>query len=92
MNSVELQQALVALQSELAKIGQADEATQKKLGVLIADIHRVLAESGHAQSENRPTETLMDRLQGALEAFEAHHPHLTATVQQLVDRLAELGI
>ena len=92
MNSVELQQALVALQSELAKTNQADESTQKRLGELIADIRRFLAESGHAQAEKGPTESLMDRLQGAVEAFEVHHPHLTATVQQLVDRLSELGI
>lgn len=92
MNSAELQRAVEALQAELAQTSLADEATRRRLEALIADIHRHLAELGQTESTDAPAEPLIVRLKNALEVFEVHHPHLTATLQQLVDRLSELGI
>lgn len=91
MNPDELQQTLSKLHDELSQTTSVDEPVRAKLAELIADIERVLARS-ESESTRSPQGALARRLQDAIEAFEVRHPQLTATLQQIVDRLSEIGI
>jgi uncharacterized coiled-coil protein SlyX len=100
MNPDELQQTVASLHDELAQTTNVDEATRQRLAELIPDIQRLVESSGaqtpaaETPSADRAAEPaqLMQHLRDAIEKFEARHPQLTATLQQLVDRLSEIGI
>lgn len=93
MTADELQSALDKLHGELARTAEVDEATRQRLKGLIGDIQRLV---GPAESESAATpaaeKPLTSTLEGMVADFEARHPQLTSTVQQLVDRLSEIGI
>lgn len=93
MNPNELQQALIRLHEELAHTTEVDEATRQALTNSLADIQRVISGSAEQRSSaDQPEAAMSLKLQSAIESFEANHPRLTAVLQQVVDRLAEMGI
>lgn len=93
MTADELQSALDKLQSELSQTAEVDDATRRRLKGLIGDIQRLVGPSGAEPAASPPAEKpLTSTLEGMVADFEARHPQLTSTVQQLVDRLAEIGI
>lgn len=93
MNADELQSALDKLQRELSQTAEVDDATRQRLKGLIADIQRLVGPSESEPAASAAADQpLTKNLQGLVADFEARHPQLTTTVQQLVDRLAEIGI
>lgn len=94
MNTHELHQALTRLHEELAQTTEVDDATRQALTTVLGDIQRVITTgpSQERQAAERPEPELTQGLQAAIENFEARHPRLTSALQQVVDRLAEMGI
>jgi ABC-type transporter Mla subunit MlaD len=93
MNPIELQQHLAALHAELSQTTEVDDATREKLRDVIADIDRLIGpKESPSQAAGEAEPYLIEKLQQAMGAFEARHPQLTASVQQLIDRLSEIGI
>ncbi len=79
--SDKLKQALEELQNELKQIGSGEPKLQK----LADDVQRALKE----RVEDVP---LIDSLRDAAEAFEAHHPQLTALINNVTTSLSNIGI
>ncbi len=93
MNQSELQQALANLHEELSRTAQFDEATRRALSVLLADIQRVVADPNRPKSSSgQPDQPLALRLRESVQDLEIKHPRLMGLLQQIIDRLAELGI
>jgi ABC-type transporter Mla subunit MlaD len=88
MTAEEIQQTLAALHAELSHVSEVDDATRQRLEDVNADIDRILA----AKDRSEPAAPIAENLQDLVAQFGAQHPKLTATVQQLVDRLSEIGI
>lgn len=93
MSPAELQRTLTALHAELSQTTAVDDATRLRLREVIADLHRL---AGLPDQPAPPVDTtgpsLTENLQNAVTEFEVRHPQLTTTLQQLIDRLAEIGI
>ncbi len=89
MTAEEIQQTLAALHVELSHVSEVDDATRQRLEDVNADIDRILAAKGRSEE---PAAPIAENLQDLVAQFGAQHPKLTATVQQLVDRLSEIGI
>jgi hypothetical protein len=79
--SDKLKQALEELQDELKQIGGDDPKLQRLAG----HVHDTLKES----AEDIP---LIDSLRDAAETFEAHHPQLTAMINNVMSSLSNIGI
>jgi chromosome segregation ATPase len=89
MTAEEIQQTLAALHAELSHVSEVDETTRQRLEDVNADIDRILAAKGRSEEQAAP---IAENLQDLVAQFGAQRPKLTATVQQLVDRLSEIGI
>ncbi|MBI9021255.1 MAG: DUF4404 family protein [Verrucomicrobia bacterium] len=76
-----LKQALEELQNELTQMGSHEPKLQK----LADDVQVALKES----AADVP---LVDSLRDAAEAFEAHHPQLTALINNVMTSLSNIGI
>ena len=87
MKRQELRDALVSLRQEIDRLGDDDEATRQSLGQL--------ADRMEAQLEKRPMpedKPLTDSVVELVELYEARHPKLTAMVNDVMMRLASMGI
>lgn len=99
MNSEELQKTLMSLQLELSGLKEVDAETQQRLRQVVADIQRlagpvegkVLGEGGAGSVEGGGS-SVTESLEGMVVRFESRHPQLTTLMQQLIDRLTEIGI
>jgi hypothetical protein len=77
---------LEKLHAELARARSVDEDSRALLHTLAADIERVLEQSGEAGRGLRA------RVEQLAVRFETDHPRLAATLNQLTDSLARMGI
>lgn len=93
MTAEQLQQTLTALHDELSRVASVDDATRQKLLDVTGDIQRLVGSTEPAPGRPGTVESpVIETLQDAVSHFEARHPQLTASVQQIIDRLAEMGI
>jgi Domain of unknown function (DUF4404) len=88
MNNDRLRQLLATLHQELGDAKSVDAESRRLMGVLITDIDRVLATSPAAPQAGR----LRDRLEELLLRFEAKHPTIAVSMNELIDALAKAGI
>lgn len=82
--------ALRTLQAELSDAEQLDDQSRAALQQVAGEIQQQLG-GAHALTSDE-SETLAQRLQDAVLEFEAEHPQLTSTVNQVAAALANLGI
>jgi len=80
--SEQLKHGLEQLQNELKQINSDDPKIRKLAG----DVDEALAQAGEV------SQALHHSLQGAAEEFEAHHPQLTAIINNMMNSLSGLGI
>ncbi len=90
MNKSDLLETLQKLERELAGTNEVDDSTRQSLRNLIGDIQSKVGTEEVADEAAEPT--LNQRMTEVLADFEVKHPQLTATLSQIADRLADMGI
>lgn len=86
MTKQTLKRNLQQLHRELASGQSLDPETRALLGEVAGDIERILAD------EPADTNNVRGRVESAAWKFEASHPGLANTLNELADALAKLGI
>jgi predicted component of type VI protein secretion system len=86
MSKDTLRKSLERLHEELAATSELDPQARALLSHVAADIERVLA-GGSAHSQSLP-----EQVEEAAVRFEADHPHLARTLNEITDALARLGV
>ncbi|TLU87560.1 MAG: DUF4404 family protein [Chlorobium sp.] len=89
MEQQKLRELLDTLHHELEKVDSIDETTEVVLSNLRADMQRLLAEKAGTAHED---ESLVERMNEALDHFETDHPKLSMTIQHILDSLAKMGL
>ncbi len=94
MNKSELLSTLQQLHLELAKTETIDAGTRQALQNVMNDIQRVVDRSDAEQSTatNDDSETLSQKMMDAVNEFEARHPNVASLINNVADRLSDLGI
>ena len=92
MNSEELQKTLMSLQLELSGLKEVDAETQQRLRQVVADIQRLAGPAEGKVLGEGGGSSVTESLEGMVVRFESRHPQLTTLMQQLIDRLTEIGI
>jgi hypothetical protein len=83
-----LQQQLQELRNQLAQKPSLTEAERAELSALMQEIDQQLV----LGVSNKPSASLTDGVNLAVERFEAEHPTLAATLRSIVQSLANMGI
>jgi len=86
----DLKQQLAALHDQLSALKSTDADTRQLLGVLLADISRLMHtdSSDSSKTETSPAETM----ESIAARFDADHPELSGALRQLLDTLSKAGI
>jgi hypothetical protein len=87
MTEKKLTQLLEQLRNELAGAGAVDDKGRDLLRALNADIEALLQ-----RPEEDSDDSLLERLQDAVDHFEVTHPALTSTLSSLMTFLNNAGI
>lgn len=85
---VHLQQQLQELRNQLAQKPSLSDAERTELAALMLEIDQQLALGASTQ----PSASLTDGINLAVERFENDHPTLAATLRNIVQSLANMGI
>lgn len=95
MSKFELLSALQALHQQLAQTEEVDPDTRQALQQVMLDIQRVVdgpdpsvADSTTSESHESLSQKMMD----AVNEFEARHPQVASLINNVADRLSDLGI
>ena len=88
MEQQKLRELLDTLHQELEQVESIDETTEVVLSNLRADMQRLLAEKAGTLHED---ESLVERMNEALDHFETDYPKLSLTIQHILDSLAKMG-
>ncbi len=89
MEQQKLRELLDTLHQELAGVDSVDETTGSVLESLREDIGKLVdREQAAAIVSDEP---LIDRLNEAVNHFEAGHPRLSLAIQHVLDSLANMG-
>ncbi len=88
MEQQKLRELLKTLHHELECVDSVDETTEAVLANLKMDMQRLLDGKTGNTHEN---ESLVERMQEALDHFESDHPKLSMTLQHLLESLAKMG-
>jgi hypothetical protein len=86
MSNQKLRELLEQLHKELERTDSIDENGRELLRNISADIQKFLD-----PSQENP-ESLLDRLQSAVDQFEVEHPAITAALSQMLNTLSNAGI
>jgi ElaB/YqjD/DUF883 family membrane-anchored ribosome-binding protein len=90
MEKQQLRETLAKLHGELGDQARIDDDTRALLKTLTDDINRLL--SADAADSAKQVEPLSEQVQGLVRRFEADHPQLTASLNQVASALANMGI
>jgi chromosome segregation ATPase len=88
MDDKDLQQKLNDLHAEIERVQDVDDEARQMLTHLQQDIENLLEGSSDAEGH----QSLIERLNEAINQFEVTHPDMTKSMGQLLDLLARLGI
>lgn len=86
-SKAELSEAILALRAEIDTLEDSDADTRKHLAQL-ADKMEVQLQGTPTDEENSLTDAVMD----VIELYEARYPRITAMANDLMTRLAAMGI
>ncbi len=88
MEQQKLRELLDTLHHELEQVESIDSTTEVVMTNLRVDMKRLLDEKVGTIHKD---ESLMERMNEALDHFETDHPKLSLTIQHLLDSLAKMG-
>ena len=90
MTDENLRKLLEQLHDELERVESMDEKGDELLRHLNADIRNLLKRSG--KGKGQLDESVLERLEDAIDHFEVTHPTLTAMLSELMTILSNAGI
>jgi chromosome segregation ATPase len=90
MTDEELRELLTEIRDELKQTPTDDKRERQILGDLIDDIEALLGRPKHESME--PEESMLGRLEEAIEDLETDYPTLTSTLSNLLTALSNVGI
>jgi hypothetical protein len=90
MPAIELQNLLKKLRIEINNIKVVDKSSIEMLNKMKAEIDKALKQSETDQGIEKSS--LIERLEKAVEHFEASHPDLTAKMNNVINFLNNLGL
>ena len=88
MNKNELRETLEGLRTDLATLRFRDPQSRERVQQLVSAIERQIDNADDAES----LAAVHKDLSGAIDRFEAEHPTLTATLNQIASALSSMGI
>jgi hypothetical protein len=86
MTDEKLRDILEQLHSELERTDSVDDKGREILNHLSTDIQKFL------DPDEDDDESLLERLQDAIDHFEVEHPTITAALSQMLNTLSNAGI
>jgi hypothetical protein len=86
MTDEKLRDILEQLHSELERTDSVDDKEREILNHLSTDIQKFL------DPDEDDDESLLERLQDAIDHFEVEHPTITAALSQMLNTLSNAGI
>lgn len=86
MTDQKLRDLLEQLHSELERTDSVDDKGREMLSHLNTDIQKFL------DPAEEDDESLLERLQDAIDHFEVEHPAITAALSQMLNTLSNAGI
>ena len=90
MSAIDLQNLLKKLRTEINNIKVADKSSVEMLNNMKMEIDNALKRSENDQGIEKSS--LLERLELAVEHFEASHPELTAKINNVINVLNNLGL
>lgn len=90
MSDENLRKLLEQLHDELERTESVDETGNELLRHLNADIRNLMKRSGKADVE--PDDSVLERLEDAIDHFEVTHPALTRMLSEMMTILSNAGI
>ncbi|MDH3689679.1 MAG: DUF4404 family protein [Gammaproteobacteria bacterium] len=90
MDKQRLLELLKGLHSELEATESVDAESDELLRTVMTDIHRLLDNRGEAPSDQG--KTINERMKKIAVQFEADHPRLSMTMNEVMDALNKMGI
>ena len=88
MEQQKLKELLQTLHEELEQVNSVDRETLEVLKNLRGDISTLVAEKADSLHDD---ESLIERMNEAVDHFEASHPKLSMTIQHVLESLAKMG-
>lgn len=88
MSEAEINQSLVTLHTEIAKLQTTDTTTKETLLALIKDVENQLQNPDSPEHK----EATVQKLPTLIEQFEADHPQVTTALGRLLTTLSGMGI
>ena len=85
MGGRELERTIAELRAEIARVD--DAAERERLRALVTRVEQRLTEAGEVRAK-----PLLDDLRHFVESVEANHPRLTSIVNDVMMKLANIGI
>lgn len=86
-NKAELTQAVLALRAEIDSLEDTDDSTREELSEL-ANLMEARLNGVEPAADSSPADTVM----AVIESYEAKYPRVTAMANDLMTRLAAMGI
>ncbi len=83
-----IEAALNRLRDEIEALNGTDQEARERLGNLVHDIERTLGDPKTAAADEGSSE----RLKASILGFEVSHPRLAAVMNELVEKLGNIGI
>jgi hypothetical protein len=83
-----LEESLNSLRSELGALDIGDAAARQRLDRLVREIEQALADPENPAGDG----TLGDQLKTTILSFEASHPRLAVVMNEVVEKLSQMGI
>lgn len=88
MNKTELRDTLEGLRADLATLRFRDPQSRERVQQLVSAIERQIDNADDSES----LAAVREDLSSTIERFEAEHPTLTATLNQIATSLSSMGI
>ncbi len=90
MKNENVREKLEGLYTELKKTRSTDRKTRERLRALTEEVKDTLDRFDNLQPDQQ--KSILDRLEGSVEHFEASHPELTSVLNDVISSLANWGI
>lgn len=87
-DTTHIEESLTRLRAEIDALHIDDTEARQRLGTLIRDIERTLEDP----KQGAAAEGLGERLKTSILGFEASHPRLAALMNEVMEKLGNIGI
>lgn len=87
-DTTHLDELMSNLRSQISALDIEDDHTRQRLGGLVDDIEKTLGKS----RDVRAYENLGERLKASIVQFEVSHPRIAVVLNELAEKLSNMGI